>query len=98
MAEQEIWKIEEAGSGSRQCPGLLLIMQKEPGELSRALSGSRVDCLPAATLVNQTQTIAPVAFEQTLADCEWVAVAVQLSGGPATLTATTVTFCDGLNP
>ena len=40
----------------------------------------------------------PVAFEQVLADCEWVAVALQLCGGPAATVATTVTFCDGVKP
>jgi hypothetical protein len=40
----------------------------------------------------------PVAFEQVLADCEWVAVALQAWGGPAISTATIVTFCDGVKP
>src|SRR6185503_18873119 len=37
-------------------------------------------------------------IEQTLADCECVAVALHEGGGPATFTTTTVTFCDGLKP
>ena len=44
------------------------------------------------------QTIAPVLFEQVLADCEWVAVPDQVCGGPTTVAATMVTFCDGLKP
>ena len=40
----------------------------------------------------------PVALVQVLADSEWVAVALQLCGGPETATAVTVTFCDGTNP
>jgi hypothetical protein len=34
----------------------------------------------------------PVALVQVWADSEWVAVAVQDGGGPATAIATTVTF------
>jgi hypothetical protein len=44
------------------------------------------------------QTITPVELSQVLADCEWVAVAVQLWGGPATSTAVMVTFCEGVKP
>src|SRR5258706_14130584 len=47
---------------------------------------------------DQVQTITPVEFAQVLADCEWVAVALQLCGGPATIVATIVTFCDGVKP
>ena len=46
----------------------------------------------------QVQTIAPEELSQVLADCECVAVAVQVCGGPATITAVIVTFCDGVKP
>lgn len=44
------------------------------------------------------QTTTPVALEHVFADSKWVAVAVQLRGGPAAAIATIVTFCDGLKP
>jgi hypothetical protein len=44
------------------------------------------------------QTIAPVALSQVFADCEWAADAVHDCGGPATIVAVIVTFCDGVNP
>ena len=44
------------------------------------------------------QTIAPVELSQVFADCECEAVAVQLWGGPATIVAVIVTFCDGVKP
>src|SRR6476659_9018163 len=47
---------------------------------------------------NQVQTIVPVELSQVLADCEWTAVADQVCGGPATVTAVIVTFCDGVKP
>jgi hypothetical protein len=53
--------------------------------------------LPSGELV-QVQTIAPVELSQVFADCECVADAVQLCGGPATITAVMVTFCDGVKP
>lgn len=40
----------------------------------------------------------PVALEHAFDDCEWLAVAVQLGGGPGTYIATTVTFCDVVKP
>jgi hypothetical protein len=48
--------------------------------------------------VHQVQTIAPEELSQVLADCECVAVAVQVCGGPASITAVIVTFCDGVYP
>ena len=45
-----------------------------------------------------TQVITPLVMSQTFADCECVAVALHEGGGPATFTATIVTFCDGVNP
>ena len=48
--------------------------------------------------LHQVQTIEPVELSQVLADCEWVAVADQLWGGPATIVAIIVTFCDGVKP
>src|ERR1700680_617522 len=47
---------------------------------------------------DQVQTITPVELSQVLAESEWVAVALQACGGPATRTATTVTFCEGVKP
>ena len=47
---------------------------------------------------NQVQTIAPLELSQVFADCECEAVADQLWGGPATITALMVTFDDGVNP
>jgi hypothetical protein len=44
------------------------------------------------------QTIAPVELSQVFADCECVADAVQVCGGPATITAVMVTFCEGVKP
>jgi hypothetical protein len=44
------------------------------------------------------QTIAPVEFEQTLDDCEWLAVALQVGGVVAATVAATVTFCEGVKP
>jgi hypothetical protein len=37
-------------------------------------------------------------LSHVFADCEWVAVAVQLGGGPAITVAVMVTFCDGVKP
>jgi len=37
-------------------------------------------------------------LSQVFADCEWLAVAVQLGGGPATAVAVMVTFWEGLKP
>jgi hypothetical protein len=45
-----------------------------------------------------TQVITPLVISQTFADCECVAFALQEGGGPATFTATIVTFCEGVNP
>ena len=45
-----------------------------------------------------TQVIRPLVMSQVFADCEWVAVALHEGGGPATLVATIVTFCDGVKP
>ena len=47
---------------------------------------------------DQVQTIEPVVLLQVFADCEWAAVADQVCGGPATIAATIVTFCDGVKP
>jgi hypothetical protein len=44
------------------------------------------------------QTIEPVELSQVFEDCEWVAVAVQVCGGPATIVAVIDTFCDGVKP
>jgi hypothetical protein len=44
------------------------------------------------------QPITPLSMVQTFADCECVAVPLQLGGGPRVFTITTVTFCDGLKP
>src|SRR4029077_14502917 len=44
------------------------------------------------------QVITPLVMAQVLAVKECVAVAFHPGGGPATVTATTVTFCDGVNP
>ena len=55
-------------------------------------------CDSSRSVTAYEQTMAPVLFEQVLADCEWVAVALQLCGGPAATFATMVTFCDGLKP
>src|SRR5256885_6870241 len=70
---------------------------KEPG-ISAGLSGVQqrdVSRLPGG---NQVQTIAPVELSQVFADCEWVAVALHVWGGPATIAATIVTFCEGVKP
>ena len=48
--------------------------------------------------IPQVQTIAPEELSQVFDDCEWVAVAVHVWGGPATIAAVMVTFCDGVNP
>ena len=48
--------------------------------------------------LHQVQTIEPVELSQVLEDCEWEAVAVHVCGGPATVTAMIVTFCDGVKP
>src|SRR3954465_15741490 len=53
--------------------------------------------LPESQL-HQVQTIAPVELSQVLADCEWVDVALHDCGGPATITAGIVPFCEGVNP
>jgi hypothetical protein len=47
---------------------------------------------------DQVQTITPVELLQVLAESEWVAVALQACGGPATIVAVTVTFCEGVKP
>ena len=47
---------------------------------------------------NQVQTIAPLELSHVFADCECAAVADQLWGGPATIAAVIVTFCDGVKP
>jgi hypothetical protein len=39
-----------------------------------------------------------VAFVQTLDDCEWLAVALQVGGVVAATVAATVTFCEGVKP
>ena len=44
------------------------------------------------------QTITPVELAQVLADCECTALALQVCGGPATITAVMVTFCEGVKP
>jgi len=44
------------------------------------------------------QVITPLVIAQVLAVKECVAVALHPGGGPATVTATMVTFCDGVNP
>jgi hypothetical protein len=49
-------------------------------------------------LKHQVQMIAPLELSQVFDDCEWVAVAVQVCGGPATIAAVMVTFCEGVNP
>src|SRR5438045_8966769 len=47
---------------------------------------------------DQVQTIAPLELSQVFADCEWVAVALHVWGGPATIVAVMVTFCEGVKP
>lgn len=49
-------------------------------------------------LTDYTQAITPPVMLHVFADCECVAVALHSGGGPARLTATIVTFCDGVNP
>src|SRR3979411_1530283 len=53
---------------------------------------------PAAWSGHQLQTMAPVVLLQVLADCECVAVAVQVGGLPVDGDAFTVTFCERVQP
>ena len=48
--------------------------------------------------LHQVQTIEPDELSQVFADCECEAVADQVWGGPATIAAVMVTFCDGVKP
>src|SRR3954471_13618159 len=48
--------------------------------------------------LHQVQTIVPVELSQVFADCECEAVADHVWGGPATIAALMVTFCDGVKP
>jgi hypothetical protein len=66
-------------------------MKKSPARFERGFSNP-------GQYLHQVQTITPVELSQTLADCECVALAVQLWGGPATSTAVIVTFCEGVKP
>ena len=70
---------------------------KEPGNFP-GLFLLRSDDLRRRLEIHQVQTITPVAFAQVLADCEWTALALQVCGGPATITAVIVTFCEGVKP
>src|SRR3954462_14395784 len=74
-------------------------MQKteSPGFLPGSLISSSATSAGCPS-THQVQTIAPVELSQVFADCEWVAVALQVWGGPATIAATIVTFCEGVKP
>jgi hypothetical protein len=72
-------------------------MQKSPG-ISPGLFLSQSDDLRRRVEFHQVQTITPVELSQVLADCECFAVALQVCGGPATITAVMVTFCEGVKP
>ena len=65
--------------------------KKKPRSLSGAFPWSY-------SRLHQVQTIEPVELSQVLEDCECVDVAVHVCGGPATVTAVIVTFCDGVKP
>jgi hypothetical protein len=58
----------------------------------------RLASIASRVVDHYAQTIAPVAFEQTLDDCEWLAVALQVGGVVAATAAATVTFCEGVKP
>ena len=72
-------------------------MQKSPG-IFPGLFLLRDDDLHRRLKIHQVQTITPVALVQVLADCEWTALALQVCGGPATIVAVIVTFCEGVKP
>jgi hypothetical protein len=72
-------------------------MQKSPG-ISPGLFLLRSDDLRRRLRIHQVQTITPVELAQVLADCECTALALQVCGGPATITAVMVTFCEGVKP
>ncbi len=72
-------------------------MQKSPG-IPPGLFLLRDDDLHRRLKIHQVQTITPVALVQVLADCEWTALALQVCGGPATIVAVMVTFCEGVKP
>src|SRR5882762_6876601 len=58
----------------------------------------RSDDLHRRLKIHQVQTMTPVALVQVLADCECTALALQVCGGPATIVAVMVTFCEGVKP
>ena len=73
-------------------------MRKEPGKyFPGSFHCGATTCVDALE-IHQVQTITPVALAQVLADCEWTALALQVCGGPATITAVMVTFCEGVKP
>src|SRR6267378_6576052 len=87
-------------SPKRNCPDLAGHRDSKPVaragyENGSVLRRSRSSKMGEADYV---QVITPLVMSQVRAVKECVAVAFHPGGGPATVTATMVTFCDGVNP